>query len=175
MLLSHSSTVFLLAAFKDSPFAYRSLGFVFSPLGLLSALLLFIRLTVSNNLKKWLINLHWLFRLSHFGTVIISFGTTRCLLSLLTSVMNICFWSYPLAKPGCWKWLRKFLFVSICLCDYFDWQALSVDVSANLFVKRDQVLPKQVAKRSSLAIAIMISMRKQMTIKRCNFCQKFKN
>ena len=41
-----------LAAFRDAPFAWGSLGFVFLPLGLFSALLLFIRLIVSNTLRN---------------------------------------------------------------------------------------------------------------------------
>ena len=70
------------------------------------------------------------------------------------------FWSYLLAKRGCYKSLRKYLFVSIRLCNYFDWQALSVDVSAILFLARDQVVPKEVVKISSLTIPIIKSMQK---------------
>ena len=54
-------------------FACGSLDFLFLPLGLFSALLLFIRLIVSNTLQNDVSNIRWLFRLSHFGTIIISF------------------------------------------------------------------------------------------------------
>ena len=54
---------------------------------------------VQSFLKRF-IDFRWLFRLFHFGTIIISFGATRCLFSLLTSDMIKQFWSYPLAKRG---------------------------------------------------------------------------
>ena len=46
-------------------------------------------------------------------------------------------WQNEDVKEG----LRKFHFVSIRLCHQFDWQALSIDVSAILSVGRDQSLP----------------------------------
>ena len=107
---------------------------------------------------KWLINFRWLFRLSHFGTLFISFGATRCFFCL-TSEMIIWFWSYPLAKRGCWKCVGKMLFVFISSCHQFGWQTLSVDVSAILFAARDQVLSKRGVKNSCLTILIIISMQ----------------
>ena len=85
--MSHSSTVFLLAAFEDACFAYGTRGFVFLPLGLFSALLIVIRLIVSNTLQNDLSIFRKLFRLFHFGTVIISFDTTRCFFFPSTSAI----------------------------------------------------------------------------------------
>ena len=116
-----------LAAFRDAPFAYGSLGFVFLRLGLFSAFLLFIRLIVSNNLSNDLSIFRKSIRFFHFGTRIISFGAIRCLFSLLTSVMINRFWSYPLTKRGCLKWIKKIplrfhSFMSpLWLTTSFDW------------------------------------------------------
>ena len=78
-------------------------------------------------------------------------------------------------KTGVLKMIKKILFISIRICHYFDWQSISVDVSAIVFVTRGQALPKQVNKIFSPTIPILISMRKWMSEKRRNFCLKFNN
>ena len=74
-----------LAAFRNTFFAYGLIGFVFQLLGLFSALLLFIRLIVSNIFWKDLSTFCWLFRLSLFSTLFINFGMNQCSFFYLTS------------------------------------------------------------------------------------------
>ena len=52
------------------------------------------------------------------------------------------------------------------LCHHFDWEALLVDVSAILFGRNDQILPKPAIKWSFWTLPIIISLRKWMS-KKC--------